>query len=162
MSRRMRAIALGQDKIGWLHFLEGKITGHFKCLQQLHLRSTPCRINADDWCKQFIARLIKISHTQWVFRNLTLHDAHFGHLAMLRRAELARELEGLQALDPRDVPPESAFLLDFDPADLAESDISKQEQWILAMQAARKAGMMIRGRRRRWQQTRRRLCRRHD
>ena len=162
MSRRMRAIALGQDKIGWLHFLEGKITGHFKCLQQLHLRSTPCRINADDWCKQFIARLIKISHTQWVFRNLTLHDAQFGHLAMLRRAELARELEGLQALDPQDVPPESAFLLDFDPADLAESDISKQEQWILAMQAARKAGMMIRGRRRRWQQTRRRLCRRHD
>ena len=153
MSRSMKAIALGQDKIGWLHFLERKITGHFKCLQQIHLRSTHCRINADNWCKQFtvvytitrspeiwerllmcdrivwrachvelspyfalvnssspmserdfycvnkmtvcsewhnlwacycvnygITRLIKISHTQWVFRNLTLHDVQFGHL----------------------------------------------------------------------------------
>ena len=48
------------------------------------------------------------------------------------------------------------------PADLTELDISKQEQWIMAMQAARKAGMRIRGRRRRWQHSRRRLRRRHD
>ena len=27
-SSQMKAIAIGQDKIGWAHFLEGKVTGN--------------------------------------------------------------------------------------------------------------------------------------
>lgn len=44
-----------------------------------------------------------------------------------------------------EVPAESQFLLDFDfdIDDLAEGDISNQEHWILAMRAARTAGMRI-------------------
>ena len=68
----------------------------------------------------------------------------------------------LQNLDPRDVPPESQFLLEFDIDDLAEGDVNRQEQWIRAMQAARVAGMRRRGRRQRWQQTPRRLRRHND
>jgi hypothetical protein len=34
MSSAMRAVAIGQDKIGWVHFLEGKITGHIHAMQQ--------------------------------------------------------------------------------------------------------------------------------
>jgi hypothetical protein len=44
---------------------------------------------------------------------------------------------------PDEVPAESRFLLDFDPYDLAEGDISKQERWILAMRAARIAVMRM-------------------
>jgi hypothetical protein len=70
----MKMIAAGQDTIGWHHFLEGKVTGHFRSMQQLYLRSRPSRINGNDWIKLFIYKLIKISRTQWIFRNLTLHD----------------------------------------------------------------------------------------
>lgn len=59
----------------------------------------------------------------------------------LPREELASELERLHSLDPDDVPKESQFLLDFDIDDLAEGDIFRQEQWIIAMRAARRAGM---------------------
>jgi hypothetical protein len=115
MSSQMKAVANGQDKIGWHHFLEGKITGHIKSMQHLYLKSRPSRINANDWVKQFISRLLKISHTQWIFRNLTLHDRQHGHLAMLRRETLAQEIEFLQSLSPDEVPEESRFLLDFNP-----------------------------------------------
>ena len=86
MSSQMKMIAVAQDHIGWRHFLEGKITGHFKSLQSIHLRHIDCRMNGDDWTKQFIARLLKISHTQWFFRNFSLHDAQQGQLARLRPA----------------------------------------------------------------------------
>jgi hypothetical protein len=162
MSSQMKALALSQDNIGWTHMLEGKISGHFRTIQSRHLRQRNARINGQDWVKMFITRLLKISHTQWIFRNLTLHDRNLGHLAQLRREELASELERLHSLDPDDVPRESQFLLDFDIDDLAEGDVFRQEQWIIAMRAARRAGMRARGRSRRWSTRPRRLRRRHD
>jgi hypothetical protein len=161
-SSQMKAIALGQDKIGWTHFLEGKVTGHIRPLQQMFLKTQKARINGQDWIKQLITRLIKISHTQWIVRNITLHDRQHGHLANLRREELAAEMERLHALDPSEVPEESRFLLDFDIDDLAEGDVANQEHWILAMRAARVAGMRVRGRRVRWAKLPKRRRRKHD
>jgi hypothetical protein len=69
---------------------------------------------------------------------------------MLRREELAEEIECLHSMDPSDIPEESKFLLDFDIDDLAECDIANQEHWIIAMRAARTAGVRAQGRRVRW------------
>lgn len=71
-------------------------------------------------------------------------------------------MERLHSLSPDDVPEESRFLLDFDIDDLAEGDITAQEHWILAMKAARKAGMRAQGRRVRWASLPKRRRRRHD
>jgi hypothetical protein len=161
-SSQMKAIVIGQDKIGWTHFLEGKVTGHIRPMQQMFLKSQKARINGQDWIKQLITRLIKISHTQWIVRNITLHDRQHGHLANIRREELAAEMERLHSLDPSEVPEESRFLLDFDIDDLAEGDVAKQEHWILAMRAARVAGMRVQGRRVRWAKLPKRRRRRHD
>lgn len=161
-SSQMRAIALGQDKIGWMHFLEGKVTGHIRPLQQMYLKTQKARINGQDWIKQLITRLIKISHTQWIVRNITLHDRQHGHLANLRREELAEEMERLHSMDPSEVTEESRFLLDFDIDDLAEGDVANQEHWILAMRAARVAGMRVQGRRVRWAKLPKRRRRKHD
>ena len=150
MSSNMKAVARAQDIIGWVNFLEGKITGHIKSMQRIHLMQSSSRLNSDDWIKKFLAHLVRISHTQWIFRNLTLHDKQHGHLALLKREELAQELIKLQALDPSDVPPESRFLLDFDVSDLAEGDIGRQELWISTMRAARIAGVRQQNRKKRW------------
>jgi hypothetical protein len=56
------------------------------------------------------------------------------------------ELERLHSFDPSNVPKESHFFLDFDIDDLAEDNIYKPEQRILAMRAACTAGMQARGR----------------
>ena len=81
---------------------------------------------------------------------MTLHDRQFGHLAQLKREELAQEIERLHALDPSQIPEESRFLLDFDVDDLAEGDIANQEHWIIAVKAARIAGMRKQRRSLRW------------
>ena len=73
-SSQMKAIAIGQDMIGWTHFFKDKVTGHIRPLQQLYLKTRKARMNGQDWIKQLITRLIKISHTEWIVRNITLHD----------------------------------------------------------------------------------------
>lgn len=69
---------------------------------------------------------------------------------MLRREELAEEIERLHSMDPSDILEESKFLLDFDMDDPAEGDIANQEHWIIAMRAARTASVRAQGRRVRW------------
>jgi hypothetical protein len=43
-SSQMKVIALGQDEIGWTHFLEGKVTGHIRPMQQQYLKTRKARI----------------------------------------------------------------------------------------------------------------------
>ena len=68
-------------------------------------------------------------------------------------------MERLHSMDPSEVTEESRFLLDFDIDDLAEGDVANQEHWILAMRAARVAGMRVQGRRVHWAKLPK--CRRH-
>ena len=79
---------------------------------------------------------------------------------MLRRDELAEELERLHAMDASEIPEESKFLLDFNIDDLAEGDIANQEHWIIAMRAARTAGIRTKNRSVRWAKLPKR-CRKH-
>lgn len=69
---------------------------------------------------------------------------------MLRREEPAEEIERLHSMDPSDISEENKFLLGFGIDDLAEGDITNQEQWIIAMRAARTAGVHAQGHRVRW------------
>ena len=93
---------------------------------------------------------------------MTLLDRQFGHLARIKREELAQEIERLHSLDPSQIPEESRILLDFDVDDLAEGDIANQEHWITAVKAARIAGMWKQRRSLRWKALPRKKRRRRD
>lgn len=144
LSPQMQRLAEEQDSIGWTHFLEGKISKQFYHIQQAYLAGSPSPLNGRDWVKSFISELLQISHTQWLFRNITLHDKRQGHLATTRKKELLAEIEKLHKTPIDDIPPESKFLLDCDLDDLKAADNDHQEQWIDAILAARKAGLRLR------------------
>jgi hypothetical protein len=87
---------LDKDKgvgIGWTHMLEGKITGISELYNlSLHLQQQcNAHINGQDWVKLFISTKsvkISLSHTIWIFPNLTLPDKTIGHLTQLKWDEL--------------------------------------------------------------------------
>ena len=84
----------------------------------------------------FITRLIHISHSQWLFRNFTLHDRLHGYRNLKDRAEVALRIEILSHTDPDRIPEHSRFLLDIDTERLAKSDFDTQSYWVAAMEAA--------------------------
>ena len=136
MTPRMKALAQSQDKIGYRNFMEGHISIHFYEIQNFHLAMSSSFINGADWAKQFISKILHITHSQWIFRNFSLHDNRHGYLLKKKADEIALELKSLAGIAPEDVPAESRFLLEINFSDLSNSTVDTQQYWILAINAA--------------------------
>ena len=139
MSATMRHIAESQDKIGWRRFTEGCISKEFHKRQTVFLQMTNNRLNGKDWTKQLISRLLQITHSQWIYRNITLHDRTNGYLRNKTAEDLAEEIHRLAELQPEDVPADCIFLLEVDSGKLTKEHVETQAYWVVAMKAARKA-----------------------
>jgi len=64
MSPRMKALAQSQDKIGYRNFMEGHILIHFYEVENFHLAMSSSFLNRADWAKQFISKILHITHSQ--------------------------------------------------------------------------------------------------
>jgi hypothetical protein len=97
-------------------------------------------MTSNDWIKHFIGRLLLISHSQWLYRNFTLHDKSRGYLRLQSRREVLKEVDRLMDTNPDDIPQGSQYLLELDFTSLYNSSFERQSYWVLAMKAARQAG----------------------
>jgi hypothetical protein len=136
MSPRMKALAQSQDMIGYCNFMEGHILTHFYEIQNFHLAMSSSFLNGTDWAKQFILKILHVTHSQWIFRNISLHDKINGYLHKKKSEEIALELELLAGIAPEDVPAKSRFLFEINFSKLSKSHIESQKYWILAINAA--------------------------
>lgn len=136
----MRAVVESQDKTGWRNFMEGRISHRFYKMQHYHLTLSASYLNGGDCMKQFITQILHITHSQWIFRNFTLHDRRLGILAWRNKLDLLAKIEQLIDTPPEEVAEESRFLLEFDFNRLFQSGTKGQEYWVIAMQAAIVAG----------------------
>ena len=137
MSPHMKELAKSQDIIGWRNFMEGRISKKVYLLQRHHLTIMSSKSTGEDWTKQFITRLLHITHSQWVFCNFSLHDHQRGLLRRNKREEILAEIEQLADTTPEEVPAESRFLLELDFGALGRADLDTQEYWVAAVQVAR-------------------------
>jgi hypothetical protein len=131
--------ARSQDAIGWRNMMEGRVSKHFYRIQRRHLSTAESRLNGDDWMKGLITRLLHISHSQWLFRNFTLHDMQCGYKRMKDKAEVQLRIAELSNTDPERIPDHSKFLLEIDTEQLLAGDFTTQVYWVTAMEAARHA-----------------------
>ena len=75
MSADMKCVARSQDLIPWKDFMEGKLSKEWFSLQRSSLVCSPSRLTIADWAKRLISQILQVSHAQWIFRNVSLHDA---------------------------------------------------------------------------------------
>ena len=120
--------------------LEGMISKEFREIQTAHCMVAPCAMNGDDWVKQFTAKLLQISHSQWIYRNFTLHERRRGLLALKAREQVLTDIRNLMDTDPEEVPAASRYLLELDFSHLADSVNEDQAYWVVAVKAAKVAG----------------------
>ncbi len=94
MSPKLKALAESQDRIGWRKFTEGHISTHFYEMQTFHLAmsSSLLLLNGADWTKHIITKILQITHSQWIYRNISLHDKHQGYLHNKKAEELMKEM----------------------------------------------------------------------
>lgn len=139
LSHDLQLAAVSQDRIGWRNMMEGRISKEFYGIQCIHLSQSHSRINGNDWMKGLINRLIHISHSQWLFRNFTLHDTQCGYKRLKDKQAVQLQIIELSQTDPERIPDHSRFLLEIDTEILKTSDYESQVYWVTAMEAARRA-----------------------
>lgn len=136
-------LARSQDAIGWLHFLEGKVSNEIRNIQALYLAQTNTRMSVDTWMSKFVSQLLDISHSQWIYRNIAVHHHTRGSIQLAHRKEILAEIERQLHLPMSEIPESYRFLLEVSPHELERDHPTQQSYWLLAIQAARKAGRRV-------------------
>lgn len=139
---RFSAVAESQDLIGWGRFTEGMVSKHLIELQKDYYGITGSRRSVDKWIRGVITQLLQITHTQWIYRNVVVHDKMTGTLISEYKLELQKEIDRQLELGAESLLKEDQFLLEINLDDLESSNGERQEYWLLAIQAARRASFL--------------------
>jgi hypothetical protein len=79
---------------------------------------------------------LQITHSQWIYRNISLHNKQQGYLHHKRAEEFHSEILELSDLTPYKVPKTSRFLLEISFTELTNASLKTQSYWTLAVNAA--------------------------
>jgi len=136
----MRKVARSQDLIPWTSVVRGKLSLEIMNLQAHHLICSPSKHNPHSLGKKLISQILQLSHAQWVFRNVSLHDKKVGYMRKIERRPILREVDRLSNTYPSALPLDSRYLLEIDFTSSPE-DVENRTYWLLSMKSAIKAGM---------------------
>ncbi len=139
---RYMTMAWLQDLIGWRRFLEGIICKEIRIIQSTHSSIAGLRCNMEQWGRELVTHLLKVTHGQWLYRNVQVHDKLMGTLAAQQKKELMMEIERQQELSTEGLLEEDCYLTECNLGDLEDTLEIKETYWLLAIQAAREAGRL--------------------
>ena len=99
-------------------------------------------MNGQDWTKKFISKILQISHSQWIFRNISFHDEKLGYRRGTEMKSMIFDAEKLACTNPVDLPEDTIFLLEMDGVKDSGKCLTYHDMnyWLGAMRAAIKAG----------------------
>jgi len=138
-----RRFAHSQDRIGWRRFMEGMVSKEICGIQRQHLILEGSSLSVNRWMSGLITKLLEITHGQWLYRNVQVHDDVAGAHATLRKEELLAEIELQQDLGAEGLMEEDKYLLEVNLEDLENTSGERQEYWLLAIRAARMAHTLL-------------------
>ena len=131
-------MAVSQDSIGWRRFMEGMISKEMIEIQREHCSLDDIEITADQWAQGLITKLMEITHGQWLYRNVHVHDKVTGTLATRRKEELKEAILDQLYIGEEGLAEEDKYLLEINLKDLEHTSGVKQHYWLLAIRAARR------------------------
>jgi hypothetical protein len=91
------------------------------------------------WISGLITLLFQVTHFQWINRCVLIHDRSTGTLVLAHKEELMKEIAHQLEMGAERLAEDDRFLLECNFDELATRNDEQQENWILAIQAAREA-----------------------
>ena len=115
------------------------VSVEIKKMQQQNLQVSGSRMSIDGWMTGLIIKLLEITHGQWLYRNVMVHDNTTGTLTTKRKEEIQLEIERQQDLGSEGLLEEDKILAKVRLEDLESTNGDRQEYWLLAIKLAQKA-----------------------
>ena len=85
-------MANAQDSIGWRRFMEGMVSKEMRNIQRTHASISGMWHNTKRWGVELVTCLLEVTHGQWLYCNVQVHDRITGTLATQRKEELQMEM----------------------------------------------------------------------
>ncbi len=93
---------------------------------------------ATSWASELSIKLLEVTHGQWLYRNVIIHDKNCGTIRSQQKEEILQEI-GAQLAREDELSEEDQYLLEINVGDISTGSGEAQEYWMLAIQAARRA-----------------------
>ena len=74
-------LALSMDKIGWRRYMEEMISTEVVIIQGMTQVEGNKKLTIQNWSAGLVTWLLEVTHGQWLYRNVHVHDALTGDLA---------------------------------------------------------------------------------
>jgi hypothetical protein len=132
-------LARSQDVIGWDLYMMGMLSTQMAAVQSAYLLQHQSTRQVSMWISGLITQLLQVTHCQWIYRCVVVHDRTTGTLVTTHKEELMKEIDHQLELGEEGLAEEDRFLLECNFDELATTNGEQQEYWILAVQAAREA-----------------------
>ena len=125
--------------------MEGMVSKHILVINQEHLDMWGARGNPTTptlWYKGLIVRMIYITHGQWLYQNVHVHDTIKGLHATGRKEELQKEIKDQIQMGGEGLVEDDKYLLCINLEDMDTTSGERQEYWLLSIQAARESRIL--------------------
>ena len=117
----------------------GMISTKLAPLQSSHIMESSLSTSIKRWSAGLITHLLQVTHTQWIYRCVLVHDHNTGTQILQHKEGLIKEIEYQLTLGADSLAEEDRFLLECNFDDLATTAGESQGYWLLAIRAAREA-----------------------
>jgi hypothetical protein len=134
--------AISQDNIGWDNFIMGMVSTWLLTIQDSYLwvRESNCLV--EKWATGLITQLLQVAHGQWIYRCVLVHDRATDTMVNQHKAALLEEITAQLSMGAESLMEDDKFLLECNLSDIVTTNGEQQEYWLLAIQAAQKAGQL--------------------
>ena len=131
--------ARSQDIMGWQRFMEGMILKECQSIQQTFLTICGSKLSISCWGKELMTQLLDVTHSQWLYRNIHVHESVSSAIASQWKEEVQHGIEKQQELGKESLTTEDPYSMEVNLDDMETISAERQECWLLAFRAAREA-----------------------
>ena len=101
--------------------MEGMVCKEIRAIQHMHSIVTGLRCNTERWGTELVTRLLEVTHGQWLYRNVQVHDRITGTLATQGKEEPQMEIERQQELGMEGLLNDDCYLAECNLGDLEDT-----------------------------------------
>jgi hypothetical protein len=138
----VQEFSISQDKIGWGNFIVGMISTKLLGIQDSYLRVRGSARSSQKWAMGLITQLLQVTHGQWIYRCILVHNCTTGTLINQHKAKLLEEITKQLLMGTESLMEGDKFLLECNLLDIVLTYGKQQEYWLLAIQAAREVSRL--------------------
>ncbi len=142
MGELYTSMAADQDRIGWQRFMDGMVCKQICVIQEAYSLIEETRMSVSSWSTGLILKLLEITHGQWLYQNVQVHDTVAGTRVTVQKEQIQREIEHQMELGVSGLLQEDKYLMEINLENMETTSGERQEYWLLAITAGREAKIL--------------------